>query len=627
MKKAKQILSVLLTVVMLMCAVPVMQASATSKTVSEAMSWCDSKVGSKVGTGQCVALIQAYYEYLGASKVSGNACDYATNSLPSGWSRVKGGVPQAGDILVYTGAKYGHVCIYAGGTTAYHQNWSGLWVEKKTDWPYNKSWYSNSEGGTKSYWGYIRPDFISNYINFWAITKADNSDAGIDPNSTPTLSGQYKFWFKRVDSDSNHYVNMFVDDTQVIFHGSVDGSGYTAYVIDTANLSNGKHSIKCVYVNTLQSSTAIKEFYVSNEAYDPIGSLDTCEGGAGTVKVGGWAFDPSNSSASIDIHVYIGADSFAAGGEGHNIGPANGERNDVNNVYGISGKHGFTSIISTSKTGNQTVYVYAINIGAGATRLIDSKTVNITPHKHSYSGKVTTAATCTTDGVKTYTCSCGASYTEKINKLGHSYGAWTKLNDTQHQRVCSRNSSHVEKANHTWNAGSVTKAATCSATGVKTYTCTVCSATKTETISINASNHINIKNVAAVASTCTVKGYTAGVYCNDCKKYISGHAEQPLAAHTTTLINAKDATYDAEGYTGDTYCTACKQTLAKGDVIPKLTKPDDPTNPTNPTQPQPTQPQQQPSGSCKYCGGTHTGFPGILIGFFHSILALFGLRK
>ena len=35
----------------------------------------------------------------------------------------------------------------------------------------------------------------------------------------------------------------------------------------------------------------------------------------------------------------------------------------------------------------------------------------------------------------------------------------------------------------------------------------------------------------------------------------------------------------------------------------------------------------QKTGSCKYCGGTHTGFPGVIIGFFHSILALFGLRK
>ena len=176
----------------------------------------------------------------------------------------------------------------------------------------------------------------------------------------------------------------------------------------------------------------------------------------------------------------------------------------------------------------------------------------------------------------------------------------------------------------------VTAPATCSATGVRTYTCT-CGSSYTETIDKNANNHVNTKTVAATASTCTVKGYTAGVYCNDCKKYISGHTEQPLAAHQTTLINAKEATYTADGYTGDTYCTVCKQTLAYGSAIPMLTKPEEPTNPTNPTQPEnPTQPttqQQQRSGSCKYCGQNHTGFPGILIGFFHSILALFGLRK
>ena len=57
--------------------------------------------------------------------------------------------------------------------------------------------------------------------------------------------------------------------------------------------------------------------------------------------------------------------------------------------------------------------------------------------------------------------------------------------------------------------------------------------------------------------------------------------------------------------------------------------------PDNPNQPgQPDNPGNngdngsQPQGKvCKYCGGTHTGFPGVLIGFFHSILALFGLRK
>lgn len=42
-------------------------------------------------------------------------------------------------------------------------------------------------------------------------------------------------------------------------------------------------------------------------------------------------------------------------------------------------------------------------------------------HTHSYTSRVTTAATCTTDGVKTFTCTCGASYTENIPATGHSY--------------------------------------------------------------------------------------------------------------------------------------------------------------------------------------------------------------
>ena len=47
-------------------------------------------------------------------------------------------------------------------------------------------------------------------------------------------------------------------------------------------------------------------------------------------------------------------------------------------------------------------------------------------HKHSYTSDVTTAATCGKDGVKTFTCSCGDSYTEKIAATGqHSWGSWS----------------------------------------------------------------------------------------------------------------------------------------------------------------------------------------------------------
>ena len=40
-------------------------------------------------------------------------------------------------------------------------------------------------------------------------------------------------------------------------------------------------------------------------------------------------------------------------------------------------------------------------------------------HVHSYTSSVTTKATCTTDGIKTFTCLCGDSYTETIKATGH----------------------------------------------------------------------------------------------------------------------------------------------------------------------------------------------------------------
>lgn len=191
LKKIKKFLSFVLAVIMCLTIVPMadlgIEASA-AVTVDQAMAWCEGKVGSKVGSGQCVALIQTYYQYLGASAVSGNGCDYATNSVPSGWSRVQGGVPQKGDILVYTGAKYGHVAIYAGGTTSYHQNMSGLYVEKKTNWAYDNSWYSRTEGGTKSYWGYIRPSFSGSSSFITNIDTAPYDWQTFDKSTTSSFN-------------------------------------------------------------------------------------------------------------------------------------------------------------------------------------------------------------------------------------------------------------------------------------------------------------------------------------------------------------------------------------------------------------------------------------------------------
>lgn len=118
--------------------------------------------------------------------------------------------------------------------------------------------------------------------------------------------------------------------------------------------------------------------YDYNNSYDPQGILDEVTGGAGTVKVRGWAFDKDDTSKALSIHVYIGGESVTPGAEGHGNLVANKSRTDVNNVYGCGNNHGFEDTITTSKRGSQVVSVYAINIGGGSNVLIGKKTVNIT---------------------------------------------------------------------------------------------------------------------------------------------------------------------------------------------------------------------------------------------------------
>ncbi|MBR6533946.1 MAG: hypothetical protein IKT65_00085 [Clostridia bacterium] len=45
-------------------------------------------------------------------------------------------------------------------------------------------------------------------------------------------------------------------------------------------------------------------------------------------------------------------------------------------------------------------------------------------HKHNYTSKVTSEAKCDKDGIKTFTCSCGDTYTEKIPAIDHTWGEW-----------------------------------------------------------------------------------------------------------------------------------------------------------------------------------------------------------
>ena len=94
---------------------------------------------------------------------------------------------------------------------------------------------------------------------------------------------------------------------------------------------------------------------------------------------------------------------------------------------------------------------------------------------------------CDMEGLNVRHCenNCGHREEKEIPATGHEYGAWKMLDNSQHQRVCPHDS-HVETQRHTWDNGKVTKQATTTQKGVKTYTCTVCKGTKAEDIPVIA---------------------------------------------------------------------------------------------------------------------------------------------
>ena len=84
------------------------------------------------------------------------------------------------------------------------------------------------------------------------------------------------------------------------------------------------------------------------------------------------------------------------------------------------------------------------------------------------------AATCTEP--KT----CEICHVTEGEAAGHAWGAWTALDEKQHQRVCGNDTAHVETKDHVWDEGAVTKEPTTEETGEKTFTCEVCKATSIE---------------------------------------------------------------------------------------------------------------------------------------------------
>lgn len=180
----------------------------------------------------------------------------------------------------------------------------------------------------------------------------------------------------------------------------------------------------------------------------------------------------------------------------------------------------------------------------------------------------------------------------KIDCATHTYGAYSKVNDSQHKRTCTV-CGHTETANHTWNGGTVTKQATCKETGVKTYTCTACNATKTETIAKTNSHNWSGYTVTK-QPTCTAPG-TQTRTCSVCGKTESQSV--PATGHNMgSWKTTKEATCEAKGEE-TRICSKCsyKETKDIAALGHKF------SNPTVTKQPTCTETGIE-SGKCTRCG-------------------------
>ena len=155
-------------------------------------------------------------------------------------------------------------------------------------------------------------------------------------------------------------------------------------------------------------------------------------------------------------------------------------------------------------------------------------TATYTTTAHSYTSKVTQAATCTSQGSKTYTCSCGYSYNQTIAATGHSYT-------------------------------SVVTKPTCTAGGYTTYTCSGCGDSYQSDVT-SSTGHSYISTV--VEPTCTTAGYT-NYTCSKCNDSYQGNNTAATGhSYKATVI---DPSCTTDGYT-NYRCTTCGDTY-QGNIV------------------------------------------------------------
>ena len=242
--------------------------------------------------------------------------------------------------------------------------------------------------------------------------------------------------------------------------------------------------------------------------------------------------------------------------------------------------HTEETVVGKPATCTETGLTDGISCSVCGVVLTPQTEIPATGHKWD-DGVVTTAATCTEDGVMTYTCTvCHETRTEAITAAGHieeevpekpatceepGHKAGTKCS------VCGATISGMEEIPATGHTEVIdaAKAPTCTETGLtEGKHCSVCNKIIVAQTEIPAKGHTEVID-PAVEPTCTKPGKTEGKHCSVCNEIIVAQEVIPATGHKPEIRNAVEATLTTPGYTGDTYCSVCNELLKQGEEIPK----------------------------------------------------------